>query len=38
MNWIEKFNVMSSKNNVRVHTNFREFFDKPIDYDPRGYL
>jgi len=36
-NWNENFNVMASKNNIRVHPNFKEYFDKPIDYDVRGY-
>lgn len=36
-NWVDKFNVMASKNNVRVHDNFREYFDRPIIYDPKGY-
>lgn len=29
---------MSSKNNIRVHNNYKEYFDKPIDYDVRGYI
>lgn len=37
INWVDKFNVMQSKNNNRVHKNYREFFDSPIAYDPRGY-
>jgi len=36
-NWNENFNVMASKNNQLVHESYREFFDKPIDYDVRGY-
>lgn len=32
-NWNDKFNVMASKNNLRIHRNFKEYFDKPIDYD-----
>lgn len=29
---------MSSKNNLKVHRNNKEFFDRPIDYDARGYI
>lgn len=36
-NWNEKFNIMASKNNIQVHKNYHEYFDKPIDYDVRGY-
>ena len=36
-NWVENFNVAASKNNVRVHKNYQEYFDRPIDYDVRGY-
>ena len=28
---------MASKNNDLVHRNFREFFDKPIQYSVEGY-
>jgi len=37
-NWCENFNVMSSKNNIQVHRNYQEFFDRPINYDVKGYL
>jgi hypothetical protein len=37
-NWVDNFNVMGSKNNIKVHNNYRELFGKPIDYDVRGYL
>lgn len=37
-NWVDNFNVMNSKNNIQVHKNYHEYFDKPIDYDVRGYL
>ena len=36
-NWQHYHNVMASKNNNRVHTAFREFFDRPIKLDPNGY-
>eukprot|EP00347_Sterkiella_histriomuscorum_P008727 403343983 len=36
-NWDEKFNIMASKNNIQVHKNYQEYFDKPIEYDARGY-
>eukprot|EP00347_Sterkiella_histriomuscorum_P017193 403350317 len=36
-NWDGYFSKMHSKNNEKVHTNFREFFDKPIVYDAKGY-
>ncbi|CDW90097.1 UNKNOWN [Stylonychia lemnae] len=35
--WDDYFSKMHSKNNDRVHNNFREFFDKPIQYDQKGY-
>lgn len=35
--WNERFNVAISKNNMNVHSDYKEFFDKPIDYDVRGY-
>jgi hypothetical protein len=31
--WNDRFNVAISKNNMKVHTNYKEFFDRPIDYD-----
>lgn len=37
-NWIDNFNVMSSKNNIQVHKNYQEYFDRPLNYDARGYL
>jgi hypothetical protein len=37
-NWNDKFAVMGSKNNKRVHNNYKEYFDKPIDFDVKGYL
>ena len=37
VNWDGKFNVMGSKNNIQVHKHYREFFDKPINYDVKGY-
>lgn len=36
-NWQQYHNVMASKNNVRVHSAFKEFFDRPIKLDPNGY-
>lgn len=36
-NWDDKFNVMASKNNIQVHKNYHEYFDRPIEYDARGY-
>jgi hypothetical protein len=36
-NWNEKFNVMQSKNNLRVHNNYHEYFDRPLEYDVKGY-
>jgi hypothetical protein len=38
MNWAENFSVKASKNNVEVHNNYKEYFDKPIFYDVRGYI
>lgn len=35
--WNPYFSKMLSKNNDRVHQNFREFFDRPIPYDQKGY-
>ena len=35
--WNGRFNVAISKNNMKVHTDYKEFFDRPIDYDVRGY-
>jgi hypothetical protein len=36
-NWVDNFNIKASKNNVEVHKNYHEYFDRPIDYDVRGY-
>ncbi len=36
-NWVDQFQAMASKNNIKVHTNYMEYFDRPIDYDVRGY-
>lgn len=36
-NWIDKFNVMTSKNNAHMYKGNREYFDRPIEYDQRGY-
>ena len=38
INWKDNFNVTASKNNIQVHENYKEFFDRPIQYDVRGYL
>ena len=35
--WVSNFNVMGSKNNDRVHRHFKEYFDRPVDYDNQGY-
>ena len=35
--WNERFNVAYSKNNGLVHRDYKEFFDRPIDYDVKGY-
>ena len=35
--WVSNFNVMGSKNNDRVHIHFKEYFDRPVDYDNQGY-
>lgn len=36
-NWDDKFNIMASKNNIQAHKNYHEYFDRPIEYDARGY-
>ena len=36
-NWTDHFHTMASKNNIKVHSNYQEYFDRPIDYDVRGY-
>lgn len=33
LKWNNRFNVAASKNNLNVHRDYKEFFDKPIDYD-----
>lgn len=33
LGWIPNFNVKKSKNNIDRHTNYREFFDAPKDYN-----
>ena len=30
--WVDNFNVKSSKNNEHLHTTQREFFDRPVEY------
>ena len=35
--WDRNFVVMGSKNNGQVHRSYREYFDRPIQYDVRGY-
>ena len=30
--WITNFNVMVSKDNSRIHTKYKQFFDKPVAY------
>ncbi|CAI2368408.1 unnamed protein product [Moneuplotes crassus] len=35
--WNERFYITNSKNNQKVFNDYKEFFDKPIDYDVRGY-
>jgi hypothetical protein len=37
MKWNTRFHVANSKNNMRVFKDYKEFFDRPIDYDVRGY-
>jgi len=32
LGWIPNFNIKKSKNNIVCHTNYKEFFDKPVDY------
>ena len=32
LGWISNFNVKSSKNNGRMHSTFREYFDSPKNY------
>ena len=29
---------MGSKNNTKVHRHYKEFFDKPVRYDVKGYV
>lgn len=31
--WVDNFAVTHSKNNVQIHKNFKEFFDKPVSYN-----
>jgi hypothetical protein len=31
--WNPYFSTMGAKNNKKVHRNFREFFDRPLNYD-----
>lgn len=33
LGWVPNFNVKNSKNNNDRHGNYREFFDKPKDYN-----
>ena len=35
--WKENFNVMASKNNDKLHRNYHEYFDRPVEYDVSGY-
>lgn len=35
--WETYHNVAASKNNLEVHQNFKEYFDRPIKLDPNGY-
>ena len=35
--WDDRFYITSSKNNLKVHNDYKEFFDRPIEYDVRGY-
>ena len=30
--WVKNFHVKLSKNNVRMHRTFKEFFDQPRNY------
>ena len=32
LGWIPNFEVKKSKNNDSRHLNYRELFDKPVDY------
>ena len=32
LGWINNFNVKLSKNNTKVHSNYKEFFDIPKNY------
>ncbi|CDW78066.1 UNKNOWN [Stylonychia lemnae] len=36
--WKSDFSVMASKNNTQVHSNFKEFYDRPIRLNRNGYL
>ena len=38
INWDPYFSKMYSKNNEKVHRNYKEFFDKPVMYSQKGYL
>lgn len=33
LGWVPNFNVKLSKNNDHRHPNFKEFFDKPKEYE-----
>lgn len=35
--WVSNFNVMGSKNNAKIHRHYKEFFDRPVEYDNQGY-
>ena len=32
LGWLNNFNVKNSKNNPKLHKNYREFFDMPRNY------
>jgi len=34
--WDHHFHSMKSKDNLKIHKHFREFFDKPINYSPKN--
>ncbi|CDW72880.1 UNKNOWN [Stylonychia lemnae] len=34
-NWDEYFHQMQSKDNIKIHKHFKEFFDKPVNYSPK---
>jgi hypothetical protein len=35
--WDTYFSRTASTNNIQVHQNYKEYFDKPINYSIKGY-